>query len=754
MLPLLIGSVFVASYAFAPARGQFTGQVCIVFPTTSTTCPTSSPTIGPVSVGQTITVGIFVQGSDAMGGFDIYVQSNPAVLGPVSAALGTLIASPSLTSICINGSAQTGSCTVGTANGAGVVEITTIESTGTNECGGIGPCSGLAATITYNVVGASSSTTLAYPSAAGCGNTSVAASTECVLVADAFGAALPETIQTPAATVTQVTQQGVCITYPSTMASCPVGEPTYTPFSAGQIFTVGVFAQDSAPVGGFDVYVSVDGHFLQPLNASLGTLITSPSLTNICVNGAALTGACTPNSANGPNVVEVSTIESSGTNDGTTGLLFTVTFIVVHATPNTEIVYPANPACAVSSAASPANKCVLVTDAFGTTLSEGIQGAFIGAPHGIDATALLIVCGSPTLVSQLNPTTCTATINDTAASGRVSALGGVKWSTDGIGAFNPNVCEAQQQGNGPLASCSVQYFPLGVGTGTTHITGIFDTNTIEHDPTHTGSTGSFTMTVVAASPVLSTGVIVDQNGLPPPAGAVQTGQSVHDVANMVPGSGFPVQGVSGSVQYRLFANSGCTGTVFTVEGTFAVLANNNVPPSSSSGPLAAGGYGFSAVYTPNTADNTPVTSACEPFTVTAYPGFTSGKLHWTHHLSLSKSANVQSWTAIVNDPLSVGVQVVVRIIGSSAINPSLTFDIVCGVVCVNTPRAGVNAINATQVGLISVGAGATVSFSFSQSINTAFANNKVTFTATVFWTSNGVDFTQGTSKSGAFAVVP
>src|SRR2546427_5307186 len=130
-LPLLLAaSLFVPSHTVPSAHSQFTGLVCITASTAATSCPTSPPSIGPVTVGQSITVGVFVQGSDAMGGWDIYVASNPAFLNPTSAALGSLVANPSLTSICINGVAQTGSCTVGTANGNGVVEATTIDSSG------------------------------------------------------------------------------------------------------------------------------------------------------------------------------------------------------------------------------------------------------------------------------------------------------------------------------------------------------------------------------------------------------------------------------------------------------------------------------------------------------------------------------------------------------------------------------------------------------------------------------------------------
>src|SRR5260370_15597078 len=187
-IPLLLASLFLASHAVPSAHAQFTGLVCITASTTATSCPAAPLTLGPFTTGQTFTVGGFIQGSDAMGGFDIYVKSDPTFVTPVSAALGSLIVSPSLTSICVNGAATTGSCTVGTANGAGVVEITTIEGAGTNECGGISPCSGLAFTITYSVVAATNGTSISYPTASGCSTSSVASPPNtCVIVADNLG---------------------------------------------------------------------------------------------------------------------------------------------------------------------------------------------------------------------------------------------------------------------------------------------------------------------------------------------------------------------------------------------------------------------------------------------------------------------------------------------------------------------------------------------------------------------------------------
>src|SRR5207244_12578543 len=176
-----------------------TGLVCITASATATSCPASPPVISG-TVGQNITVGVFVQASDAMGGFDIFVQSDNTFVNPFTAALGTLIAGPSLTSICVNGSsappAGTGSCTVNSANGPGVVEVTTLESSGGDECGGISPCSGMAFTITYTAVAATPSTPLSYPINPGCSASSVASPPNvCVEIADHLGTILSENIQ-------------------------------------------------------------------------------------------------------------------------------------------------------------------------------------------------------------------------------------------------------------------------------------------------------------------------------------------------------------------------------------------------------------------------------------------------------------------------------------------------------------------------------------------------------------------------------
>jgi len=260
------------------------------------------------------------------------------------------------------------------------------------------------------------------------------------------------------------------------------------------------------------------------------------------------------------------------------------------------------------------------------------------------------------------------------------------------------------------------------------------------------------LTVSKATPSVSTGVVNDQTGVSPPAAGVPVGTSLHDVA--VLNGGFPVTGVSGTVTYTLYPNGKCTAGTGTVISIRTVSASNNVAGSDSVTPANTGGtalpYAFNAVYSGD-SDNNVVTSACEQFTVLPAPQFVAGKLHWTHHLSLAKSSNTQSWTAIVSNSFTTSVNVVVRIQGFSATNPFLAFDVTCGVTCVTTDSGGVNSTPGLTP--VSVPAGtSSLSFSFNQAIPLSFQNNKFSFTATLYWTL-GTVYTPSSTKSGAFAVV-
>jgi hypothetical protein len=281
----------------------------------------------------------------------------------------------------------------------------------------------------------------------------------------------------------------------------------------------------------------------------------------------------------------------------------------------------------------------------------------------------------------------------------------------------------------------VSFTPSAVGSGTDHIGAAYS-----GDSTQASSTATpFALTVTKSTPSLSTVLS---------ATTVPLGSNVSDQAILT--GGFPLAGVTGTVTYKLFPNVACLAGTGTVISTVNIGPSDSVPPSAQVSPVVAGSYSFNATYSGDLKNNA-VTSVCEPFSVVPAPTFTSGKVHWTHHLSLSKSSGAQSWTAIVTNPLFDNVNVVVRIVGVSTINPSLTIDVTCGVTCVNTAAGGVNF----TAGLtpVPVGFHGMSTFSFSQTISGSFVDQKITFTATLYWTA-GTVYVSSNSKSGSFAVAP
>ena len=171
------------------ANGQNIGLICIA-PTGSTSCPSTVSTFTG-SIGSQFTVSVFLQDSDPIGGFEVFVKTINTILSPASIDLsGSLISQPNFTTLCVNGVAVQGSCS-NAANGLGVVEVSTIDASGNNVCSS--PCTGLLFSITYNIVG-TGTTDVSYPSNSGCAS-SVSGSDTCVLVFQNDGTVNGENVQ-------------------------------------------------------------------------------------------------------------------------------------------------------------------------------------------------------------------------------------------------------------------------------------------------------------------------------------------------------------------------------------------------------------------------------------------------------------------------------------------------------------------------------------------------------------------------------
>ncbi len=103
-----------------------------------------------------------------------------------------------------------------------------------------------------------------------------------------------------------------------------------------------------------------------------------------------------------------------------------------------------------------------------------------------------------------------------------------------------------------------------------------------------------------ASPAIATTVSA-------PSGTV--GSAFHDSAALM-----GAYNARGTVTYSIFSNNACSGNATPV-GNPVVVAGGTVPDSVSNTPSPAGPYSFQASYSGD-GNNTAVSSACEPFSVT------------------------------------------------------------------------------------------------------------------------------------------
>ncbi len=218
----------------------------------------------------------------------------------------------------------------------------------------------------------------------------------------------------------------------------------------------------------------------------------------------------------------------------------------------------------------------------------------------LDATTTVVTC-TPGSVVVGSATSCSATVTDTSAS-PTNPTGTVTFSNGGAaGSFSPTTCTLTNSGtNAATCVTSASYTPSSVETGTQSIAGMYG-----GDSTHASSTSTtFTLTVTKASPVVVT-VIKDSTNTA--VTSVTAGDAVHDTATMT--GGFQP---GGTVTYTLFSNGACTGTSTTISSV--TVTAGVVPDSMQTMPSTPGSYSFNATYSGDT-NNNRATSACEPLTV-------------------------------------------------------------------------------------------------------------------------------------------
>jgi hypothetical protein len=189
--PRYLGPAHAAGFPGGP------GLVCLIDPSTAPAPPTnpcpatpyaftgpfpSTPQIAPTQ----IRIGVYINGSNALNGFDITLKSNNTiVLVPADAdSSGTLVPNPTSGGKCVNG---LGTCSP--TDVYGTVHVSLIGGLTTP------PTTGLLFTSIWNIVGNSSSSGIGISFQTGCSSLTSVPGGVCVTISNGSTASVPETIQ-------------------------------------------------------------------------------------------------------------------------------------------------------------------------------------------------------------------------------------------------------------------------------------------------------------------------------------------------------------------------------------------------------------------------------------------------------------------------------------------------------------------------------------------------------------------------------
>src|SRR5438552_1839482 len=616
ILPLLLAAaMFTISPFPLSAHSQVTGLVCITASLTATSCPASPPTIGPIAAGSSLTVGVFIANSDPMGSFDIYVQTDPAVLNPTSAAVGPLIVTPSGTTICIDGATVTGTCTPGTANGPGVVEVSTAEASGNNECLSLPPCSGMAFTITYNAISSTGSTQFSYPSSGGCSPSSVVSTTTCVLVLDNIGNVLAENIQ--GASFTQsITKDSTSTSVGNVSCNIALGGTSCT--SSVTATVADTTTPSSAPTGTV-TFTLTPGTTGGTLSSPTCTLSTTSGVTSCFVTFTGTTA--------GSGSVTAS-YGGDGTHNTSNSPAATVT-VTATGKDNTSTTVP-NVSCNISLGSSSCTASVTATVADTTTPSSAPTGTVtFTLTAGTTGGSL----SSPTcnLSTAAGVTSCSVTFTGTTAgSGSVTAGYGGDATHNTSTSSAPSVTvTATGKDN---TSSTVGNVSCNIALGGTSCTSSVTATVADTTSPSSAPTGTVTFILTAAT----TG-----GSLSSPTCALSTTSGVTSCSVTFTGT----SAGSGSVS-AMYGGDATHNTSTSSAATVTVTISSKDSTSTSVGDvscnIALGASSCTASVTATVADTTTPSSApTGTVTFTMTPGTTGGSLD-SNTCSLSTVAGVTS----------------------------------------------------------------------------------------------------------------
>src|SRR5205809_406244 len=356
---------------------------------------------------------------------------------------------------------------------------------------------------------------------------------------------------TPTGTVTFTTNStgtfnpaaGTCTLAAGATAGTATCSVSYTPTVVGHHLITGNYPGDST-------HTSSSGSF------NLASTQRTTTTTVACTPATVTTGSSTSCTA---------TVSDSTA----TGTVITPTGTVSFTTNSTGTFSPATSCTLAASATAGTASCSvtytpgitghhLITGSYpGGTIFTASQGSYnlavvTAPPH---STTIAVTC-SPGSVQVSTPTTCTATVTDTSATGATSPTGTVSFTTNSTGTFTPTASCTLVAGAAGTATCSVTYTPDAGSAGHHLITGDYS-----GDTSHTTSSGTFTLTVTAAPPHSTTTTVQCS-----PA-TLDTGTATNCTATVTDTSSSPTT-PTGSASFT--TNS--TGTFAPASGTCTLVA--------------------------------------------------------------------------------------------------------------------------------------------------------------------------------------
>ena len=421
---------------------------------------------------------------------------------------------------------------------------------------------------------------------------------------------------------------------PTPATFTPTGSVTYTFFPDNDCTGTGTGAGGGALVAGIPPNSNTEG----PLAAGSYSF---QAIYSGDTNFAGSTSACEPLTINAGTTTTATVIKSSPGGTTVTGALplgssvfdtSTVTPTPAGFTPTGSVAYTFFPDNDCSGTGTGAGGGALVGGVPPNSNTEGplAAGSYsfraVFTPGDTNFTGSTSAC-EPLTVSA--GTTATATVIKNAAGG-TTVTGALPL---GSSVFDTSTVTPTPATFTPTGSVAYTFFPdndcSGTGTaagGGALVGGVPPNSNTEGplaagshsfravftpgDTNFTGSTSACEPLTINADTTATATVIKNAADGTTVTGALPLGSSVFDTSTVTPTPAASTP--TGSVAYTFFTNGSCTGTGTAAGG--GALTSGVPPNSETQGPLAAGSYGFEAVYSGD-SDDVGSTSACEPFKV-------------------------------------------------------------------------------------------------------------------------------------------